>query len=198
MTQFLKASKKSILLALIAALLPMKAFAQDSEESENRAARKEAVMNALINMKSVNLEGIDIESDEARSLSKFFFDSGSIVTGAGITYLMGLTITEKAIRVLTPEGFVKVLNKAGAGIIKVGVGTTFLAAAVYAFEPTAVGKATLSDYYLTAQGFQQFIKLPIKQQEFYVSLNKDLEDAVLKLSETIDKIAAEKDFRPSI
>ncbi len=91
----------------------------------------------------------------------------------------------------TPKSSViTIIKYAGVTMAISAVGVA-IGAVVYVLEPSPASAASVIDYYLTAEGFQEYLNLSAEEMEMYANWNPKLAELVLKISDGIEKASNE-------
>lgn len=124
--------------------------------------------------------------------SGYMFDAGIrvMLASAGITGtgVILRSIMPQTVSIYGGELTAQFLIKYGPYFFKTGLFLSGVGAVVAVFEPLQAGAATITDYYRTAEGFPEYLKLPSEHMKQFAEINPELEKLVFNFSETLNAI----------
>lgn len=121
--------------------------------------------------------------------SGYMFDAGLRMMGAGIsisgTGVVLKTIMPEVLAMYGGELTANFLMKYGPYLFKTGLFLSGIGAVIAVYEPLPASAATVTDYFRTPEGFQEYLKLSPDEMKMYAGMNPELEKLVLSFSKTL-------------
>lgn len=107
------------------------------------------------------------------------------VSGAGVVLR---SIMPAVVAAYGGELVTNLLIKGGPHVFRTGLFLSGIGAVVAVFEPLPARAATVTDYFRTPEGFQEYLKLSPEEMKTYAEMNPELEKLVLSFSKTLNYI----------